>query len=33
MYDAVLAKAKADPGFAQQVDDAARRVIEAKARG
>ena len=33
MYDAVLAKAQADPGFAKQVDDAARRVIEAKARG
>ena len=33
MYDAVLAKAKADPAFEQQVDDAARRVVEAKARG
>jgi beta-N-acetylhexosaminidase len=33
MYDAVLAKAKVDPGFAKQVDDAARRVVEAKARG
>lgn len=33
MYDAVLAKAEADPGFAKQVDDAARRVVEAKARG
>ncbi|MDL9978178.1 glycoside hydrolase family 3 N-terminal domain-containing protein [Microbacterium sp. ASV49] len=32
MYDAVLAKAKADPVFAKQVDDAARRVVEAKAR-
>jgi beta-N-acetylhexosaminidase len=32
MYDAVLAKARSDAGFAKQVDDAARRVVEAKAR-
>lgn len=33
MYDAVLAKAKADPAFAQLVDAAARRVVEAKTTG
>lgn len=31
MYDAVLAKAQSDPAFAQRVDDAARRVVAAKA--
>jgi len=31
MYDAVLAKAQADPAFAQRVDDAARHVLAAKA--
>jgi beta-N-acetylhexosaminidase len=30
MYQAVLAKAQAEPAFAEQVDDAARRVVEAK---
>lgn len=30
MYDAVLARAEDDPGFAEKVDAAARRVVEAK---
>jgi len=33
MYQAVLAKAQADPAFAATVDAAARRVVEAKLRG
>jgi beta-N-acetylhexosaminidase len=32
MYQAVLAQAQSDPAFAQKVDDAARRVVEAKAQ-
>ena len=32
MYDAVLAKAKSDPAFAEKVDAAARRIIDAKGR-
>jgi beta-N-acetylhexosaminidase len=33
MYDAVLTRARNDPAFAQQVDDAARRVVTAKEAG
>ncbi|MBM7826193.1 glycoside hydrolase family 3 protein [Microbacterium aurum] len=32
MYDAVLAKAQSDPAFARRVDEAAARIVAAKAR-